>query len=79
MSAQLWRVSSQSGALLYGVDEGRCPAPVPAGSRVSLRQQLVDAEPAPSGGWRVSWRCVIELENSPKPACVATVQSLLFE
>ena len=79
MSAQLWRVRSLSGALLYGIDECRFPGAVSAGARVSLRQQLIDAVPSGLGRWRVKWRSVIDVENSPKPACVATVLSLLFE
>ncbi|HEY1609293.1 MAG TPA: MaoC family dehydratase [Paraburkholderia sp.] len=79
MSAQLWHVRSQSGALLYGIDECRFPAPVVEGARISLRQQLIDADPIEPGRWRIKWRSVIDVEHGPKPACVATILSLLFE
>jgi acyl dehydratase len=54
----------------YGLNRVRFPTPVPAGSRVRGRFTLRSYEPLP-GGAQLTVECVIELEGSAKPACVA--------
>jgi acyl dehydratase len=54
----------------YGLNRVRFPTPVPAGSRVRGRFTLRSYEPLPRGA-QLTVECVIELEGSAKPACVA--------
>ena len=55
----------------YGFDKVRFPAPVPSGSRVRCRAQLVSVDELEGGWWHVVTRLTIEVEGSDKPACVA--------
>ena len=64
----------QSGVKLgvnYGFDKVRFPAPVPAGSRVRARAQVVSVDELDGGWWHVVTRFTIEVEGSEKPCCVA--------
>ena len=54
----------------YGLNRVRFIAPVPVGSRVRMRIELLEAVPI-EGGQQLVWRNTIELEDSDKPACVA--------
>ena len=65
---------TQSGVKLginYGFDKVRFPAPVPAGSRVRARAQLVSVDELGDGWWHVVTRFTIEVEGGDKPCCVA--------
>jgi acyl dehydratase len=56
----------------YGYERVRFPSPVPAGSRVRGRVEIVSAEPPGDGGWgRLVQRFTVEREGSDKPVCVA--------
>lgn len=63
----------------YGLNKVRFPSPVPSGARVRLRAQVAGVEPYGAEGVKVTWNCTLELEQSPKPACVAEFVSLMFE
>lgn len=54
----------------YGLNKVRFITPVPAGSRVRARMELLEATPI-EGGLQMVWRNTIELEGAAKPACVA--------
>jgi acyl dehydratase len=56
----------------YGANRVRFPAPVPVGSRVRAGIELADVEEV-SGGVQASLAVTFELEESPKPACVAEI------
>lgn len=58
--------------LNYGLDRVRFPAAVPVDSRVRLDLHLTDTVPF-DGGVDAVYRCVIEIEDGDKPACVAEV------
>jgi acyl dehydratase len=62
----------------YGLDRVRFPAPVVVGSRVRAVVTLRSATPIP-GGVQMGLRCVVEIEGSEKPACVAETITLLME
>jgi acyl dehydratase len=62
--------------LNYGADRIRYLAPVPAGSRLRGRTRIVEAEDVPPNGLRVSYRMMIEIEGSERPACVAELIAL---
>ena len=55
----------------YGWNKVRFPAPVPAGSRVRARAELVSVDDV-GGGWvQVVTRFTLEVEGAEKPCCVA--------
>ena len=64
-----------SGRALIGINYGwnrvRFPAPVPAGSRVRARSELLSVEGRDDGWWQVVQRFWVEVEGNDKPACVA--------
>jgi acyl dehydratase len=60
--------------LNYGVDKVRFPAPVPVGSRIRGKGELVSATEVP-GGVQAVIRITIELEGSSKPAAVVDTVS----
>ncbi len=55
----------------YGVDRVRFPAPVPVGSRIRGRGQVLEVERRPDGSVRAKIRVTVEIEGSDRPACVA--------
>ena len=55
----------------YGLNRVRFMTPVPVGGRVRGRLKLLTSEPIPNNGLQMAWEVTIELEGSPKPACVA--------
>ena len=54
----------------YGLDRVRFPAPVPVGGRVRLSATVAEVTEV-SGGLQLIADAVIEVQGSPKPACVA--------
>jgi acyl dehydratase len=67
--AQLVHVSGISMGINYGVDRVRFPSPVPVGSRVRGRGELVDAKEVP-GGVQATVRVTVEREDGDKPAAI---------
>ena len=59
----------------YGLDRLRFLAPVPSGSRVRARTEILSAEPTPRGV-RLACEVTVEIEGSEKPALVAHTLSL---
>jgi acyl dehydratase len=55
----------------YGWNKVRFPAPVPAGSRVRARAEVVSVDEVGGGWWQVVTRFTVEVEGTEKPACVA--------
>jgi acyl dehydratase len=75
VSMLLWEVLEVEGAQLiinYGLDKVRFPAPVPVGSRVRAGVECRSVEPI-RGGSQATLRMTIEIEDGPKPACVADI------
>lgn len=71
---QLLTVETFSAGLNIGLEKVRFPSPVPAGSRIRGRGEVVSAVEA-GGGVQVVVRVTIETEGSAKPACVADTVS----
>jgi acyl dehydratase len=59
-------------ALNYGINKLRFPSTVPVGSRVRMSARLAEVEEV-AGGVQVVIAATIEIEDQPKPACVADV------
>jgi acyl dehydratase len=55
----------------YGLNRVRFMAPVLVGARVRGRMKLLTSEAIANDGFQMTWETTIELEGSPKPACVA--------
>jgi acyl dehydratase len=55
----------------YGWNKVRFPAPVPAGSRVRAKAEVISVEEVGGGWWQVITRFTVEVEGSDKPCCVA--------
>jgi acyl dehydratase len=65
----------QSGGFVLGVNYGwnkvRFAAPVPAGSRLRARAQVVSADEVGEGWHQIVTRFTVEVEGNEKPACIA--------
>jgi acyl dehydratase len=55
----------------YGWNKVRFPAPVPAGSRVRAKAEIISVDDVGGGWWQVVTRFTVEVEGSEKPCCVA--------
>jgi acyl dehydratase len=55
----------------YGWNRVRFPAPVPSGSRVRAKGEVLSVEEAGNGWYQVVTRFTVEVEDQEKPACVA--------
>jgi len=71
---QLASVSGISMGINYGIDRARFIAPVPAGSRVRGRGEVVEVTEV-TGGVQAVVRITVELEGSEKPAAVVDTVS----
>jgi acyl dehydratase len=75
---QLLVVPTASMGVNYGCNKVRFPAPVPVGSRIRGRGEVVGVDEIP-GGVQVVVRVTVEIEGGAKPACVAdTVSRFVF-
>lgn len=78
LMAQLYRVESVRMGINYGANKIRFTNAVPVGSKLRMSTRLISVEPQ-TIGYRVSMECIFEIENQPKPACIAELITLLFE
>ena len=73
LSKDNYRVDNAKMGINYGLNRVRFLAPVPAGSRVRLRSELVDATKVDDTTVDLTVRQTVELDGSDKPAAVAEV------
>ena len=71
---QLVRVEGISMGINYGAEKVRFPSPVPVGSRLRGRGEILDAKEVP-GGVQATTRITIEREGGEKPAAVVEAVS----
>ncbi len=64
--------------LNYGSNRIRFITPVPAGSRIRLRQKLLKAEEVEDNGVRITSEMTMEVEGSERPAMVAEIVSVVY-
>jgi acyl dehydratase len=70
LQKMVFRVEGVRMGVNYGLDRARFPSPVPVGSRLRDRMELVDCVPV-EGGVQVKFRHTVERDGAPKPALVA--------
>lgn len=78
MAATLVQVSKRSRGLNYGSNKVRFISPVPAGSRIRLRQKLLRVEEVPANGVRLTSEMTVEIEGQDRPALVAEIMSVQY-
>jgi acyl dehydratase len=71
LSKANYRVENAKMGINYGLNRVRFLAPVPAGSRVRVRSELVDASKVDDTTVDLIVRHTVELDGSEKPAAVA--------
>lgn len=72
----LYTVRGLSMGVNYGLNKVRFPSPVVVGSRVRAGAEIAEIADVPQGKQAVV-RVTIEIEDNPKPACVAETVVLL--
>ena len=78
LSHTIYRVNRRSRGLNYGSNRVRFTGPVPAGSRIRLRQRIKAVEPV-EGGVRITSESTVEVEGAARPALVAETISMMFD
>ena len=73
LSKENYRVDNAKMGINYGLNRVRFLAPVPAGSRIRLRSELVNAAKVDDTMVDLTVRQTVELDGSDKPAAVAEV------
>jgi acyl dehydratase len=68
---EMYTVNGIKLAVNYGLNKVRFPAPVPVGSKVRAKSSLVGVEDLGNGAVQATVSSTVEIEGSPKPACVA--------
>jgi acyl dehydratase len=71
LSKANYRVDNTKMGINYGLNKVRFLAPVPAGSRVRVRSELIDAAKVDDTTVDLTVRHTVELDGSVKPAAVA--------
>lgn len=77
LTAGITAVDGVTMGVNYGLNKVRFPAPVPAGSRVRARVELLSVDDVP-GGVQLICRITVERDGGDKPACVAETVSRLY-
>jgi acyl dehydratase len=73
LSKNNYRIDNAKMGINYGLNRVRFLAPVPVGSRIRLRSELVEASKVNEATVDLTVRQTVELEGSEKPAAVAEV------
>ncbi|MGO9696525.1 MAG: MaoC family dehydratase [Mycobacterium sp.] len=68
---QMYTVNGVKLAINYGLNKVRFPAPVPVGSKVRATSSLLGVEDVGGGATQATVSTTVEIDGSPKPACVA--------
>jgi acyl dehydratase len=78
LAPTLMTIQKRSRGINYGSNKVRFTAPVPAGSRVRLKQRILKAEEVEGGGVRIYNEMTMEVEGSPRPAMVAETIGIVY-
>lgn len=77
LQRELWTFVGASMGVNYGLDKVRFPAAVKVGNRIRLKVRVMSVDERPDGSRLLHNEATIELEDSPRPACVAHTLSLV--
>jgi len=69
---QIFEVQEKKMGINYGTEKVRFPAPVPIGKKVRAKAELSSLKEV-KGGVQANIQLTFEVEDQPKPACVAEV------
>jgi acyl dehydratase len=78
LAADLVTVTRRSRGVNYGSNKVRFTNPVPAGSRIRLRQRISGVEEVAGNGVRVTSEMVVEIEGQERPALVAETMGIRY-
>ena len=78
LAPTLLKVNKRKRGVNYGSNKIRFTNPVPAGSRIRLRQTIKNVEDVPDNGVRITSEMVIEVEGQERPALVAEVLGIQY-
>ena len=73
LAPQIMRVEGIKMGVNYGCNKVRFPSPVPVGSNVRLGIELSTVEEIGGDGVQATMTFTYEVQDAPKPACVAEV------
>ena len=76
-SYELFQLDGVAFGLNYGLNKLRFPAPLPVGSKVRMRMELLAVDDIP-GGAQITMKLTFEREGGDKPVCVAESLSRVF-
>ena len=78
LAPTLLKVNRRKRGVNYGSNKIRFTNPVPAGSRIRLKQTIKNVEDVPDNGVRITSEMVIEVEGQERPALVAEVLGIQY-
>ena len=78
MRFQTFEVTGTSMGVNYGMNKVRFLTPVPSGSRTRTKFELLSVNERADSGLECTYRATVELENAPKPACIAETMSVFY-
>ncbi|PYM72920.1 MAG: enoyl-CoA hydratase [Candidatus Rokuibacteriota bacterium] len=78
LAPTLLKVNKRKRGINYGSNKIRFTNPVPAGSRIRLKQTIKAVEDVPDNGVRITSEMVIEVEGQERPALVAEILSIQY-
>ena len=78
LAPTLMTIAKRRRGLNYGSNKIRFITPVPAGTRIRLRQRLLNAEEVEDNGLRITSQMTMEVEGSERPAMVAETISVVY-
>jgi len=78
MRFKTFEVTETSMAVNYGMNKVRFLTPVPSGSRLRAKYELANVNERQDGGLECTFKATVELENAPKPACLAETISVYY-
>ncbi|MBI3825902.1 MAG: MaoC family dehydratase [Candidatus Rokubacteria bacterium] len=78
LAATLVRVEKRTRGLNYGSNKVRFTGPVPAGSRIRLRQRIANVEDVEGNGVRITSQMTVEVEGQERPVLVAETMGIQY-
>ena len=78
LAPTLLKVNKRKRGVNYGSNKIRFTNPVPAGSRIRLKQTIKNVEDVPDNGVRITSEMVIEVEGQERPALVAEILGIQY-